>query len=121
MKTRDFLEKYPVAVGIITKYYTNLMLETVTDDMPPNFKEYLEQRGFTLDELANLIDANPRSLLDVFDENDVHASLDMQFVDRKVRFKVNIDGALSDASFENRRDAEQYMVTECIKFLNDKT
>ena len=120
MKTRDFLEQYPGAVDIITKYYTKLMLETMTDDMPSNFKEYLEQRGFTLDELSTLIDTNPRSLLDVFDENDIHASLDMRFEERQVRFKVNIDGAISEQSFEKRKDAEEYMVYECIKFLNDK-
>jgi len=120
MKTHEFLETYPNAVQIITKHYVKVMQDSMSDDLPDNFKDYIEQRGFSIDELSNLIDANPRALIDVFDENDVHACLEMTFIDGKPQFGINIDGAVSEEKFANRKEAEKEMVLECIAFLEDK-
>lgn len=120
MKTRELLEKHPNATEIIVDYYNTLITSTIKDEMPENFKEFLKANGFNIDNLETVINANPRSLLDVFDKHEIYASLDMHFVEGKPIFGVNINGAVSEIKFAERRGAEEYLVMSCIKFLDDK-
>lgn len=123
MKTLEFLQEHPVATEIIRTHYLFMLYEGIdrNQGLPDNYKEYLKERGLSNNEVAALIDGNARVLVDVFDNNGIYSCLDMQFVDGKPQFGINIDGAISEVKFNNRKDAEQYMITECIKFLETKT
>ena len=120
MKTRELLEKHPKATEIIVEYYNKLIIGSITEEMPENFREFLKEKGFDVNNLETVINANPRSLLDVFDKHEIYASLDMHFVEGKPIFGVNINGAVSEMKFAERRTAEEYLVMSCIKFLDDK-
>lgn len=123
MKTLEFLQEHPVATKIIKDHYVKMLEESLAENpnLPENFREFLHERGIDDNEIVAMIDGNPRVLVDVFDNNDVYACLDMQFVNGKPQFGINIDGVISEVKFDNRKDAEQYMITECIKFLETKT
>lgn len=123
MKTLEFLQEHPVATEIIRKYYLNVLHDSIAGNpnLPENYKELLEERSISDKEISSMIDGNARVLVDVFDEHEIHACLDMQFVDEKPQFRVNINGVISKDVFIKRELAEKYMVTECIKFLETKT
>ena len=73
MKAINLLEKYPEACKIIQKWFTKEFTKSMGEDdsVPEDFKEMVLQEGFTKERLAIIIDANPRSLFDVFDENEI--------------------------------------------------
>ena len=123
MKTLELLQEHPAATEKIRKHYLTILHDSIASnpDLPENYKEFLEGRGLTDNEIAIMIDGNPRVLVDVFDNNEVYACLDMQFVDGAPMFGININGAISEEKFQYRIDAERVMITECIKFLETKT
>jgi hypothetical protein len=120
MKAFDILEENPIAKEIIRDHYINLLEDSLksSPNLPENFREFLRDRCITDKELISMIDGNPRVLVDVFDDNEIHACLDMTFKNGKPVFKININGALSGNSYTERKEAEKEMMFECIKLLN---
>lgn len=73
MKAIELLEKYPLATEVVRDWFIKRMMESVNEDndVPEDFKKFMIDQGIPNDRLCIFIDANPRSLFDVFDENDI--------------------------------------------------
>jgi esterase/lipase superfamily enzyme len=68
----ELLEKYPRAASVIKNWLLWKMVEALQNEsIDEEFKQYMRDQGIENDKIAPMIDANPRMLLDVFDENDV--------------------------------------------------
>ena len=76
MKAIELLEKYPLSTEVVRDWFIRRMMESVNNDndVPEDFKKFMIEEGIPNDRLCIFIDANPRSLFDVFDENDIHIS-----------------------------------------------
>lgn len=76
MKGLELLTKYPESAKIIRAWFLEKMIESLkTSDVPDEFKDMMRQTGIEDDKLAIMIDANPRMLLDVFDDNDIYLNI----------------------------------------------
>jgi hypothetical protein len=73
MNSRKLLEKNPLSANVIKEWFLNKLLESIKrdDTVPQDFKDYVLAEGITDEKVAIFIDSNPRSLFDVFDENDI--------------------------------------------------
>lgn len=72
MKGIELLNKYPESAKIIRAWFLEKMIESLqTADVPDEFKDMMRETGIEDDKLSIMIDANPRMLLDVFDDNDI--------------------------------------------------
>ena len=110
MKAINLLEKYPEACKIIQKWFTKEFTKSMGEDdsVPEDFKEMVLQEGFTKERLAIIIDANPRSLFDVFDENEIYIVMGViDDKEAKPLFHYHLHG-LSDNNdmFKSRKEAE---------------
>ena len=72
MKGLDLLESHPASTEIIRAWFMERMIESLQDEnVPDEFKNFMREQGIQNDKLATMIDANPRMLFDVFDENGI--------------------------------------------------
>ena len=71
------LEKYPLSTEVVRDWFIKKMVESVNEDnyIPAEFKEFMIDQGLPNDRLCVFIDANPRSLFDVFDENEIYIAI----------------------------------------------
>jgi hypothetical protein len=68
----ELLLTYPLSGKIVSDWAMSQMLESFKDDsVPDDFKKYMLDQGVDNDKLAVMIDAQPRALFDVFDNNDI--------------------------------------------------
>lgn len=69
MNTLELLEKHDKAASIVKQFYLDKMMESVkSDELPDNFKEFIKAQDFDNSQIAKIIDGNPRTLFDVFDQ-----------------------------------------------------
>lgn len=72
MKTGELLEVHPLTTEVIRTWFFDKMVASFADEsVPEEFKEMMKQEGVTNERLAKLIDVQPRTLFDVFDENGI--------------------------------------------------
>jgi hypothetical protein len=117
MKGLDLLEKYPASTEIIRAWFMERMIESLQDEnVPDEFKDFMREQGVQNDKLGTMIDANPRMLLDVFDENEVFISINV--VDRK--FTYRIDNLVNPTEYSTRKECELISITRAFDILENK-
>lgn len=136
MKAINLLEKYPEACKIIQKWFTKEFTKSMgeADSVPEDFKEMVLQEGFTKERLAIIIDANPRSLFDVFDENEIiiivgyHENLGFNYAvceddDQQHYFKRRKEAEFTaiEAAFEILENNQKVELTTINKEIEDET
>ena len=92
MKAVELLEKYPEAAKVIHEFYRNRMMNSMEtdDDVPDEFKEMLKQQSFDNEYIATFIDASPRMLFDVLDQNELHIEILVMYCDRPSIFTYTV-------------------------------
>lgn len=77
MNTKEILEKNPISAEVVRKWFTNKMFESIQKDdtVPEDFKNFILNEGVSNENLIIFIDSNPRSLFDVFDENEIYIAI----------------------------------------------
>jgi len=63
----EILKQHPKAAEVMKNYYINLMIESA-QDLPDHFKEFLQEKGLEMSNIAEMMETAPRNLFDVFDE-----------------------------------------------------
>lgn len=119
----ELLETHPKAAVKIREWFMEKMLDSLKHsegDVPEDFKEYVRQQGIDNERVAKILGSNPRTLFDVFDENQLYIKIDV-FTGEGVKFSWSINSEEGGASFyTSRKEAETDAVTEAFKMLNDK-
>ena len=117
MKGLDLLEKYPVSTEIIRAWFMERMIESLQDEnVPDEFKDFMREQGVQNDKLGTMIDASPRMLLDVFDENEIFISINI--TDRK--FTYRIDNLVNSTEYSTRKECELISITRAFEILENK-
>lgn len=123
MKGINLLQKYPESAKIIRAWFLEKMIESLqTSDVPDEFKDMMRQTGIEDDKLAIMIDANPRMLWDVFDENKVFIFSHYMDVKDNVEFFHtfrNID-TNPVKLFKTRKEAELFAIEKAFEILEEK-
>ena len=107
----ELLENHPETSKFIQRWYTNKMYKSFEDkDVPDEFKNYVEQRGVTEEQLATFIDINPRMLLDVFDTREAYIET---FRENQL-FLTKVNGEKCGEGYSSRRTAEWVAIVQAF-------
>ena len=123
----ELLEKYPKAAKVVRQYYLEKLIESLKTDLPEEFKEHVRQQGVTDEMVAKLVDNQPRSLFDVFDENELYIHVGVLIgINNSIVFKYQVNDLLlgpvfkDGVSFKTRRESEKAAIEEAFKLLEEK-
>ena len=119
MKAIELLEKYPLTTEVVRDWIITKMMESVNEDsdVPEDFKKFMIDQGVPNDRLCVFIDANPRSLFDVFDENDLFIEI---FMYPDVTFTCKIGNEATTNSWKTRKEAEMFAIEAAFEMLENK-
>ena len=124
MKGIDLLNKYTASAVVIREWFLEKMIESLqTSDVPDDFKNMMRETGIEDDKLAIMIDANPRMLLDVFDDNDVIIQI-IPIKEDKVKYLSRVDEFETAYDFTRpyftRKEAEAFAIEAAFEILENK-
>lgn len=119
MKAIELLEKYPLATEVVRDWFIRKMAESVNkdNDVPEDFKKFMIEQGIPNERLCIFIDANPRSLFDVFDENNLFIEI---FIYPDITFTCKIGNEATTNSWKTRKEAEAFAVEAAFEILEKK-
>jgi hypothetical protein len=117
----ELLEKYSKAAIVIKQWFLEKMLESLKDEsLPETFKEYARQQEIDNDKIGKLIDGNPRTLFDVFDENDLSINI-VRTPNRTEGWEWEImQESVENSICKSRKEAELFAIEAAFKLLNEK-
>jgi hypothetical protein len=117
MEGLELLEKYPLAAKVVKDWFMEQMLESFKDEtVPEGFKQYMLEQGVENDKVAKMIDANPRMLLDVFDDNEIYISV---FYTPGI-FMASVNQIDIKPKFNTRKQAELNAIEVAFEILEYK-
>lgn len=121
MKSIDLLSKYPLAAEEVREWFFEKMTESMNDEsVPEEFKQAMKLEAITNERLATFIDVQPRSLFDVFDENEI--SINIERTPNKVEewgWNVMQHGE-DHAGCTSRKEAETQAITYSFEVLEEQ-
>jgi hypothetical protein len=119
MKAIDLLEKYTLSAELVRNWFIQKMIESVRGDetVPEDFKNFMLEQGIENDKIAIMIDANPRMLFDVFDENDV--IIIIKYHDN-FGFTWAVEETDEQSFYKTRKEAELFAVEAAFDILENK-
>ena len=114
----ELLEKHPYATEVIRTWFLEKMIESLNDQsVPDEFKDFMRGQGIDNERLSTMIDANPRMLFDVFDENDLFIEI---FMYPDVTFTCKIGNEATTNSWKTRKEAEMFAIEAAFDILENK-
>jgi polyribonucleotide nucleotidyltransferase len=114
----ELLQKYPEAGKVVKNHFLSRMLDSLNDDnLPDDFKEHVRAMGIDDDKVASMIGNAPRSLFDVFDDNELYIQIDG---DNKTGWSWEVGSSVENSVCSSRKEAESKAVAESFKLLNEK-
>jgi hypothetical protein len=115
MDALELLEKHPRAGSVIRNWLLWRMVEALESELiDEEFKQYMRDQGIENDKIAPMIDANPRMLLDVFDEYKVFIEI-LLYPDET--FTCKIGNQATTNSWKTRKEAEIFAVEAAFEIL----
>ena len=118
MNGLQLLEKHPYATEVIRAWFLEQMIESLNDQsVPDEFKDFMRDQGIDNSKLSVMIDANPRMLFDVFDENDLFIEI---FMYPDVTFTCKIGNEATTNSWSTRKEAEMFAIEAAFDILENK-
>jgi len=113
----DLLNKYTASAEVIRAWFMEKMIESLqTSDVPEDFKNMMRETGIEDDKLSVMIDANPRMLLDVFDDNEIYISI---FYTPGI-FMASVNQIDIKPKFNTRKQAELNAIEVAFEILEYK-
>jgi hypothetical protein len=122
MKTNELLEKHPLTTEVIRKWFFNQMIKSIeiAEDVPEEFKQAMMQEAVTNERLATLIDVQPRTLFDVFDENDICINIERS-ANKIVEWSWEISpGHTENSVCKSRKEAELFAIEAAFEILEEQ-
>jgi hypothetical protein len=119
MKSIELLEKHPLTTEVIRKWFFNQMIKSIeiAEDVPEEFKQAMMQEGVSNERLSILIDAQPRTLFDVFDENNVIVII--KYHDN-FGFTWAVEEADEQQFYKTRKEAELFAIEAAFEILENQ-
>lgn len=120
MKAIELLQKNPESSKLICSYYLEIMLESLNDDnLPEDFKDHVREQGIDNDNIAAIIDGNPRNLFDFFDSHNMYINVttfpDTLFFTYSIMNEIATSG--SNNVYKTRKEADKAAIEIAIKQL----
>lgn len=113
----EVLKENPKAAAVMKDYYIDLMIKSA-QDLPAHFREYLEDQGLDISNIAAMMETAPRNLFDVFDKYEIIISITYNRTANKFCYFVN--DQQNKLQFDTRKEADQDAVATAIIVLEEK-
>jgi len=114
----QLLENYPHATAVVKAWFLEQMIESLKDEtVPDEFKDFMREQGIDNDKLGVMIDANPRMLLDVFDNNDVIIIIKYH---ENFGFTWAVEEADDQSFYKTRKEAELFAIEVAFDILENQ-
>jgi len=127
MNTLELLDKYPKATACIKKWFMKKMIESFDDlTVPESFKLYMQQEGVSTDKIITMIEAQPRALFDVFDDNQIFIFIypEIHPLNKFLSFTYKIMCSTSDCEYgvecSTRKEVEEVAIQDAFEILENK-
>jgi hypothetical protein len=107
-------DKNPKATAVVQSWFMGKMLESLDDaTIPEDFREMLREQGVKKEQLVKMIGGSPRSLFDVFDENNVIIQIN---AGKNFSYSIN-EGDTISGSWDSRKGAEYAAIEQAFEML----
>lgn len=119
MKAIELLEQNPETAKLICSYYLEVMLESLNDEsLPEEFKNHVREQAMDNNNIAAILDGNPRNLFDFFDSHNMYITVTC-FSDGSFSYSIIADIGTSGTSevYKTRKEADKNAVETAIKQL----
>ena len=115
------LAKYPLATKVVKDWFMKEMIESFKDEtVPTEFKDFMLEQGIEDDKVETLININPRSLFDVFDDNNISINIERSS-NKIVEWDWNIMEAYGEHYVcKSRKEAELAAIEAAFELLEQK-
>lgn len=116
MRGIELLNSHPFCRNAIYNWYLGKFFDNLKNaDIPEEYKERLSEIEIDDKQLATLVNNNPRSLFDLFDEHNVF--IDIDYFEGSFWWKVG--NGINVKNYANRISAERDAIIEAFKILED--
>lgn len=115
----EILKQHPKAAQVMKDYYINLMIESA-QDLPAHFKEFLQDKGLEMSNIAEMMETAPRNLFDVFDEHGIFINVSTTNSGKSYQCDVSRDLQGESQGANTRKEADLKGVTLAITMLENK-
>lgn len=120
MSIEQLFNENPHATALVQSWFMGKMLESLNDNsVPEDFKEMMRQQGVEKAQLVKMVEASPRALFDVLDENDVFVQINVSNSGKVFSYSIN-EGEVISGGWDNRKSAELAGISEAFKLLEQK-
>jgi hypothetical protein len=121
MKGIELLEQNPESAKLICSYYLEVMLESLNDEsLPEEFKDHVRSQAMDNNNIAAILDGNPRNLFDFFDDQSLFINI---MTEKGKTFSYNIIDYVSVGSTlmaKTRKEAEKEAIITAIGMLETR-
>jgi hypothetical protein len=112
------LKNYPLSAKLVKEWFMKEMIESFKDEtVPTEFKDFMLEQGIEDDKVETLINLNPRSLFDFFDENKIYIEI-ILYPDGE--FTCKIGNQSTTISWKKRKKAEFSAIENAFIILEEK-
>lgn len=120
MKGKELLDANSKAASLIHDFYLNAMLTALDDQsLPDNFKEFTREKGLPIENIAAMMNTNPRQLFDVFDEQNIYISVYTKN-SKLYHYDVLHNEKTTSSTADTRKQADQEAVETAVVMLEKK-
>jgi hypothetical protein len=121
MSSLKLLKEHPLSAQVIHDYYLNYMLDSLEDgSLPEEFKTFIKEKGLEMHNIAEMIDGNPRTLFDVFDEQGIFINISTTNNGKSYQCDVSQDLKGESQGANTRKEADLKGVILAIEMLEKK-
>jgi hypothetical protein len=115
------LEKHPISAKLIREWFMEKMIESLNDNaITDDFRQFMREQSIDDDKIGVMIDANPRMLLDVFDENDIYINIIRNNGKFMWGWSDNEEHSIKGELINTRKEAELFAVEAAFEILENK-
>lgn len=115
------LKNYPLSAKVVKEWFMKEMIESFKDEtVPIEFKDFMLEQGIEDNKVETLINLNPKSLFDLFDENNIIIQIQYNVILNS--FNYEIIGEVIDYNniFIKRKEAELNSIIKAFNVLEKK-
>ena len=119
MKGIDLLTTYPNAAKVVKEWFMNQMIASMASDniTPDEFKQAMIDEGISDERLGILIDIQPRTFLDCFDDNKIYIEIQVSS-GKNVKFTYFVNRIhFNTIQYSTRKEAELEATDKAFSLL----
>jgi len=119
MSGENLLKTYPNAAKVVKEWFMNQMIVSMESDniTPQEFKDAMVEEGISNERLGTLIDIQPRTFLDCFDDNKIYIEIQVSS-GKNVKFTYFVNRIhFNTIQYSTRREAELEATDKAFSLL----